>query len=138
MKGGVLMAKKSTKSTMGNNDMTMKLFVAVALVIAFVAGYIVSRAKYKPQIEQLSKMVIDKDAALQQIKSNSNKIMMKDDKMWVVENGEMKQMDSDIMMPSGDKVMMDGKVLRADGTDVMMKNGDAIDMGGKMMTGGSN
>lgn len=132
------MAKKNIKSVRPDNDMTMKIFVAVALVIAFVAGYIVSRAKYKPQIEQLSKMVIDKDAALQQMKSNTNKIMMKDDKMWVVENGEVKQMDSDIMMPSGDKVMMDGKVMRADGTDVVMKNGDAIDMDGKMMSDGTN
>ena len=127
----------SKKSTKTDNDMTMKIFVAVALVIAFVGGYLIARAKYKPQLQELSKMVLDKDAALQQMKSYNNKIMMKDDKLWVVENGKVKEMDSDIMMPSGDKVMMGGKVMRADGTDIMMKNGDAIDMDGKMMSGGN-
>ncbi len=127
----------SKKSTRTDNDMTMKIFVVVALVIAFVGGYLIARAKYKPQLQELSKMVLDKDAALQQMKSNSNKIMMKEDKMWVVENGEVKQMDSDIIMPSGDKVMMNGKVMRADGTDTIMKNGDAINMDGKMMSGGA-
>lgn len=127
----------SKKSTRTDNDMTMKIFVVVALVIAFVGGYLIARAKYKPQLQELSKMVLDKDAALQQMKSNANKIMMKEDKMWVVENGEVKQMDSDVIMPSGDKVMMNGKVMRADGTDTMMKNGDAINMDGKMMSGGA-
>lgn len=127
----------SKKSTRTGNDMTMKIFVVVALVIAFVGGYLIARAKYKPQLQELSKMVLDKDAALQQMKSNANKIMMKEDKMWVVENGEVKQMDSDVIMPSGDKVMMNGKVMRADGTDTMMKNGDAINMDGKMMSGGA-
>lgn len=109
------------KTTKADNDMTIKIFVVVALVIAFVGGYLIARAKYKPQLQELSKMVLDKDAALQQMKSYNNKIMMKEDKMWVVENGQVKEMDSDIMMPSGDKVMMGGKVMRADGTDVMMK-----------------
>lgn len=125
------------KTTKADNDMTIKIFVVVALVIAFVGGYLIARAKYKPQLQELSKMVLDKDAALQQMKSYNNKIMMKEDKMWVVENGQVKEMDSDIMMPSGDKVMMGGKVMRADGTDVMMKNGDAIDMDGKMMSNGA-
>ncbi len=126
------------KSAQKDNDMTMKIFIAVALVIAFVGGYLIARAKYKPQLQELSKMVLDKDEALQQMKSYNNKIMMKDDKMWVVENGKVKEMDSDVMMPSGDKVMMNGKVMRADGTDVMMKNGEAIDMDGKMMSDGTN
>ena len=127
--------KKATKT---DNDMTIKMFIVVALVIAFVGGYLIARAKYKPQLQELSKMVLDKDAALQQMKSYNNKIVMKDDKMWVVENGQVKEMDSDVMMPSGDKVMMNGKVMRADGTDVMMKNGEAIDMDGKMMSDGTN
>lgn len=129
-------SKKSVRTT--DSDTTMKIFVAVALVIAFVGGYLIARAKYKPQLVELSKMVIDKDAALQQMKSNTNKIMMKDDKMWIVENGEVKEMDSDVMMPSGDKVMMDGKVKKADGNEMMMKNGEAIDMDGRIMMGGSN
>lgn len=128
----------SKKNVKTDSDMTMKIFVVVALVIAFVGGYLIARAKYKPQLQELSKMVLDKDAALQQMKSNTNKVMMKDDKMWIVENGEVKEMDSDVMMPSGDKVMMDGKVQKADGTDMMMKNGESIDMDGKMMSSDAN
>lgn len=127
----------SKKRVSNDNDMTMKIFVVVALVIAFVGGYLIARAKYKPQLIELSKMVTDKDAALQQMKANANKVMMKDNKMWIVENGEVKPLDSDLMMTSGDKVMMDGKVLKSDGTSIMMKNGDAMDMDGRMMLNSS-
>jgi hypothetical protein len=113
--------------------MTMKIVVFVALLIAFIGGYLIARAKYKPQIIELSKMVTEKDTALTQLKSSTNKLMMKDNMMWVVENGEARQMDSDIMMSNGTKVMMDGKVLNSDGSESTLSNGDAIDMDGKMM-----
>ena len=94
-------SKKRTAAE--QKDMTMKVVLGVALLVVFVAGYFIARAKYKPQIVELSKMVADKDESLQKIKSNTNKVMMKDDKMWVVENGELKKMDSDIMMTNGEK-----------------------------------
>lgn len=130
------MAAKRNSSSRKNNDMTMKVMLVVALVIAFVAGYFVARAKYKPQLVELSKMIIDKDQAMERVKSNGNKVMMRDGKVWIVENGMAKMMDSDTMMTNGDKVLQDGTVVKADGTKTMMKNGDAVDMNGRMITGG--
>lgn len=124
-------SKKRTAAE--QKDMTMKVVLGVALLVVFVAGYFIARAKYKPQIVELSKMVADKDESLQKIKSNTNKVMMKDDKMWVVENGELKKMDSDIMMTNGEKVTTEGEVVKTDGSSVMMQNGDAMDMNGKML-----
>ena len=114
-------------------DMTMKIVLAVSLLVVFVAGYFIARAKYKPQIIELSKMVADKDQSLQKFKSNANKVMMKEDKMWIVENGELKQMDSDLMMTNGEKVTSEGEVIKTDGSSIMMQNGDAMDMNGKML-----
>lgn len=130
-------SKKSTKQA-ENSDLKMKVIVLVALIAAFIGGYLVARAKYKPQIIELSNMVTDKDAALQQMKSISNRIMMRDDKVWVVENGTERAMDSDIVMQNGAKVMMDGKVSQSDGSEVIMKNGDAINMSGTMMSTSGN
>ncbi len=120
----------------GKNDMQMKAFVIVALIAAFIGGYLVARAKYKPQLAELSKMVMDKDGAMKKMKADANRIIMKDGKMWVVEDGIVRQMDSDMMMPNGSKVMQDGKVVESDGDEMMMNNGDAMDMEGVMMPNG--
>ncbi len=124
-------SKKRTAAE--QKDMTMKVVLAVTLLVVFVAGYFIARAKYKPQIIELSKMVADKDQALQKFKSDANKVMMKEDKMWIVENGELRQMDSDLMMTNGEKVTTTGEVVKADGSSVMMQNGDEMDMNGKML-----
>lgn len=126
-------ARKNSGSS--RNDMNMKVMLVVALVIAFVAGYFVARAKYKPQLVELSKMILDKDQAMEKIKTNANKVMMKDDKVWIVENGMARMMDSDTMMTNGDKVLQDGTIIKADGTETMMKNGDAVDMNGRIIEG---
>ena len=126
------MASKK-RTTVEQKDMTMKVVLVVALLVTFVAGYFIARAKYKPQIIELSKMVADKDGALQKFKSNANKVMMKEDKMWIVENGELREMDSDLMMTNGEKVTAEGEVVKADGSSVMMQNGDARDMNGKKL-----
>ena len=128
----------SKKSSVHQSDMTMKVVVLIALLAAFAAGYFVSRAKYKPQLVELSKMVSDKDQAMQKMKADSNKIIMKDDKMWVVDQGMVREMDSDIILSNGTKVMSDGKVVMSDGTESMMKNGDAVDMEGTMMPNGGS
>lgn len=124
----------SKKSSTAKSDMNMKIFVIVALLVTFVGGYLIARAKYKPQIVELSKMVNDKDSALQAVKSNENKVMMKEDKMWIVENGTLKEMDADLMMANGDKVMTDGTVIKASGSKMMMHNGEAIDTDGNPVT----
>lgn len=118
--------------------MTMKVVIVIALIVAFVAGYFISRAKYKPQVAELTKMVADKDQAMLKMKSDTNKIIMKDGKMWMMENGMVRPLDSDIMLQNGDKVTTGGKVIKTDGAESMMKNGDAVSMEGTMMTNGGS
>ncbi len=129
------MAKKN--NTQVNSDMNMKIFVFVALLVAFGLGMFVARARYKPQLEILTKMNLDKDAALQQMKSNYNKVMMKDDKMMVVENGVASPMEQEVVLQSGDKVTTEGEIVKADGTKTKLQNGDAVDLTGKVMTANS-
>lgn len=126
----------ASKKTEGQSDMTMKVVIIVALLIAFVAGYFAARAKYKPQLVELSKMVSDKDQSMQKMKANANKIVMKDGKMWIVEDGMVREMDSDIILPNGNKITTDGKLTSEDGTETMMNNGEAMDMDGKMLPTG--
>lgn len=126
------MAKKS-KNTM-DSDTQMKIVVICALIIAFCIGFFVARLRYKPQLVELTKMVQDKDAALQQIQSENNHVSMKDGKMWVVENGNAKEMTSETSLLNGDSVGLDGKVMRADGSEVTLQNGESIDMSGNIST----
>lgn len=122
------MAKKET-----NNDMTKNIIIFVALLVAFVGGYVFARAKYKPQILELNKMVMERDNTMSAMKANANKIMMKDGKMWVIKDGVATQMANDTIMKNGTKVMMNGKMMQ-DGKEVDLRNGDSLDMEGKMMT----
>ena len=120
-----------------NTDNRGKIIIIVGLLLAFVAGFVVARTKYKPQILELNKMITEKDQALSRLKADSNKVMMKDDTVWVVENGIVREMDESVVFTNGDKVMPDGKVMKKDGTESMMMNGDAIDMDGNEIDGGA-
>lgn len=124
------------KSSTKNNDMTMKLVIFGALAFAFAGGYLVARAVYKPQLINLANMVAEKDVKMQKMKADANRIIMKDGKMWMVENGMVSLMDSDIVLPNGTKVTSMGKITMENGEESMMKNGDAIDMEGKYMQNG--
>lgn len=114
-----------------------RLIIIVGLLLAFVAGFVVARAKYKPQILELNTMVIEKDQAITRMKADANKVMMKDDAMWVVENGIVKEMNEAVEFTNGDRVMSSGKVIKKDGTESVMMNGDAIDMDGNELEGGA-
>ena len=114
-----------------------RLIIIVSLLIAFIAGFVVARAKYKPQLLELNKMITEKDQAMTRLKADSNKVMMKDDAMWVVKNGIVEEMSETVEFTNGDKVMPDGKVIKADGTEGSMMNGDAIDMDGNELEGGA-
>lgn len=128
----------SKKSSVTQSDMTVKAFVAAALILAFVGGFFIARAKYKPQIEILTRMVNEKDEAMQKIKSNANKVMMKDGMVWLVEDGLVSEMNNEVVLRNGDKVMADGKVVKSDGTESTLQNGDAIDLEGNIMPNGGD
>lgn len=126
------MAKKSSNDSM-SKDSQMKIVVLIALVAAVAVGYMIARAKYKPQIRELSNMVSEKDKTVQKLKTNSNKLIMKDGAMWVMENGDVKEMTAEIVLSNGDKATMDGKVVKSDGTNSQLQNGDSVTMDGEIV-----
>lgn len=127
------MPSKKTYSTK-NNDMTMKVTVLVALVVAFLVGFFIARAKYKPQVAALTNMIQQKDQAMSQMRANANNIKMQDGKMWVVQQGVVKEMSSEVTLSNGDKVEPNGEVIKGDGSKMTLQNGQAMDMDGNMMT----
>lgn len=118
--------------------MTTKALVLIGFLVVFAAGYLVARAKYKPQLVELSSMIIEKEQAMKEVEANANKLMMKDETMWVVEEGMAREMDADMMLSSGTKIMQNGRVIRPNGEEVVLKNGEAVDMKGNMMDSSSN
>lgn len=116
-----------------NNKMNSKIMMAVVVLAIFVAGYFVARSRYKPQIRELNKMVQEKAQEVDKVKLSSNKVMMKDGKIWLVEKGVATELDANLMFSNGDKVMLDGVIVRADGTEEMMEEGQTIDMNGKIV-----
>lgn len=110
--------------------MKTKIIILVALLVAFAGGYLVARAKYKPQILTLSNMVDSKSVEMERIKDNANKVVMNDMKMWVVKDGIVTEMTEVVTLSNGYKVGPDGMVTITDGTTMQLEENEALDMDG--------
>jgi hypothetical protein len=63
-------------------------------------------------------------------------VMMKDGKMWRMQDGkEIGRMDRETTMSNGTKVMMSGKMTMKGGKEMQMQEGQTIMLDGKMMEG---
>jgi hypothetical protein len=122
----------SKKSTVQDKDKSMKIMLVIALVIAFAGGYLVARAKYKPQILELNKMVADKDMTMEKMKSDANRVVMKDGAIWVIQNGVMSALDHEMSFTNGDKINSKGKITQKDRKEVLLQDGDSVDMDGNV------
>ncbi len=122
----------SKKSTTQDRDKSMKIMLIVALVIAFVGGYLVARAKYKPQILELNKMVADKDKTMEKMKADANRVVMKDGAVWIIQNGVMSALDHEMSFTNGDKINSEGKITQKDEKEVLLQDGDSVDMDGNV------
>lgn len=125
------MASKKKIST--STDNSMKVVLIVALALAFIAGYLVSRARYKPQILELNKMVLDKDTTISNLKANANKFMREDDVMWIVEDGLVRELEEEVTLSNGYVVTPEGKVMKGDGSEMMLQNGESMGMDGELI-----
>jgi len=64
-------------------------------------------------------------------------IMMKDGKMWRLQDGkEIGRMDRETTMSNGTKVMMSGKMMMKDGKEMQLQEGQTIMLDGKLIEGG--
>ena len=55
--------------------------------------------------------------------------MMRDGKMLVLRNGEEMQLQEELTMSDGTRVMPNGQILMADGTARMMREGETLSIG---------
>jgi len=63
-------------------------------------------------------------------------VMMKDGKMWRLQDGkEIGRMDRETTMSNGTKVMMNGKMTMKGGKEMQMQEGQTMMLDGKMMEG---
>jgi len=63
-------------------------------------------------------------------------VMMKDGKMWRLQDGkEIGRMDRETTMSNGTKVMMNGKMTMKGGKEMQMQEGQTLMLDGKMMEG---
>ena len=66
-------------------------------------------------------------------------VMMKDGKMWRMQDGkEIGRMDRETTMSNGTKVMMNGKMTMKGGKEMQMQEGQTLMLDGKMMEGGKS
>ena len=64
-------------------------------------------------------------------------IMMKDGKMWRLQDGkEIGRMDRETTTSNGTKVMMNGKMMMKDGKEMQLQEGQILMLDGKLMEGG--
>ena len=73
------MAKKSNNS-LQNASQNKTVMVIILLAVGFIAGFLVARTRYKPQINTMFNMVMEKDAEVTDLKTQIElyeaKIMM--------------------------------------------------------------
>ena len=62
---------------------------------------------------------------------NGDMITMQDGRVMVMRNGETMQMEHEMTLSNGVRVMPNGHMLMADGTARMMSEGETIDMEGR-------
>jgi hypothetical protein len=125
-------------------NMNMNIKVSKSLVSALAAAIIAGAAggTYAQQIGNTPKAgdkpgtigAPNLESSPSSARPYTNGVMMRDGKMMVRKDGKTMEMDSDMTMPNGEKVMRDGRVMTKDGKSRMMKNGDAMDMKGMKMT----
>ena len=64
-------------------------------------------------------------------------VMMKDGKMWRLQDGkEIGRMDREMTLSNGTKVAMNGKMMMKDGKEMQLQEGQTIMLDGKLIEGG--
>jgi len=121
---------------MANNSdsMSIKIAVIVGIGIAFLAGYLVSRARYKPQIADLSTMVIERDDKIATLNNLRNRIVFRNNELSQIKDGEKIVFEDAVLLTDGTKVTVKGEVLRTDGEKEKLNEGDTIFMDGTLMS----
>lgn len=117
-----------------NEKMSTKVMIIVFIGIAFLAGYVISRARYKPQINSLNTMVIERDDKISFLNNLRNRFVFRNDELLQIQDGEMTAVQEDVLLSNGTKVTTDGMVIKSDGDTVQLNPNDSVFMDGTIVT----
>jgi hypothetical protein len=118
----------------------MKRMLGLLLGMAMCCCFLALGQEEKPMKEEMSGMKQGMDQTKQTIMSNKGMMkdgfMMKEGKMWMMKGGQSMQLEKEMTLANGWKVMPNGEVLMKEGKKMQMKDGMKMDMTGKMMKAG--
>lgn len=117
-----------------SEKMSTKLIVIVLVGIAFIAGFFVARARYKPQISTLSTMVIERDDKISFLNNLKNRLTLRGGELVKIKDGEMMTVEEDVLLSDGTKVTVEGVVVRPDGEKEKLDEGGSIFMDGMIVS----
>src|SRR3972149_8367546 len=94
------------------STMSTKLLIIIVLGAAFVAGYLVARERYKPQINELSSMVIDRDDKITYLNNLRSRLVLVDDQLTQSKDGKITVIEDTFLLSDGSKVSVEGVITR--------------------------
>jgi len=115
------------------STMSTKLMIIVVLAAAFVGGYLIARERYKPQIKELSSMVIDRDDKITYLNNLRNRLFLKDGELMQNKDGEVITISETVMLTDGSKVNTIGEITRANGEKENLEGGEILFMDGTVV-----
>jgi hypothetical protein len=116
------------------STMSTKLLIIIVLGVAFVAGYLVAREKYKPQINELSSMVIDRDDKITYLNNLRSRLVLVDGQLIQNKDGEIMIIEDNLLLSDGSRVTVGGAITRPNGEIVQLEEGDSLFIDGTIVT----
>lgn len=121
------------KTASAKTNSTAVWTIILCLAIGGVAGFLLARARYKPQLQITHDMVLEKVQEIDSLKSRMNRLMMVNGRMMRMKDGDVTELNEDTTLNNDTKVTIDGKIIKPDGTTTMMNDGDSMGMDGMML-----
>jgi hypothetical protein len=116
------------------STMSTKLLIIIVLGVAFVAGYLVAREKYKPQINELSSMVIDRDDKITYLNNLRSRLVLVDGQLIQNKDGEIMIIEDNLLLSDGSRVTVGGAITRPNGEIVQLEEGESLFIDGTIVT----
>lgn len=116
------------------STMSTKLLIIIVLGVAFIAGYLVARERYKPQINELSSMVIDRDDKITYLNNLRNRLVLTEDGLVQNKDGVTMVIKDDFLLSDGSKVTVGGAITRPTGEVEQLEEGDSLFIDGTVVT----
>lgn len=114
--------------------MSTKLLIIIVLGVAFIAGYLVARERYKPQINELSSMVIDRDDKITYLNNLRSRLVLTEGGLVQSKDGATMVIEDDFLLSDGSKVTVEGAITRPNGEIEQLEEGDSLFIDGTIVT----